>query len=400
MNGDLFAGLQVLPDAAGAVMSNEPLACTVSQVNALARELLEGALPPLWVEGEVTGWKRYPSGHCYFTLRDRDAQLRCVMFRNEAKRLPADPGEGMEVRALGGLSIYEKRGEFQFIARDLDARSVGGLWRIAFDKLVAKLGAEGLLAPERKRPIPRFPARVGIVTSPVGAALHDILTVIERRAPWTRVVFSPARVQGDGAATDIARALARFAVAGNVDVIIVGRGGGSAEDLWAFNEEIVARAIISSPVPVIAAVGHEVDVTIADLVADLRAATPSAAAERAVPDGAVLQRQLAGTGVALAGGLRRFVSDRRGELTQLDESMRDAMHQHLRSRAQRLAAVGGRLDALSPLGTLARGFAVPLSASGQVKRRTADFDVGERIRLRVTDGSVSCRVDEVLVDGA
>ncbi|MFW6078957.1 MAG: exodeoxyribonuclease VII large subunit, partial [Gemmatimonadota bacterium] len=243
-----------------------------SAVNALARELLESAFPPLWVRGEVTGWTRASSGHCYFALRDADAQLRCVMFRGEASRLPTDPEEGMEVRALGELTIYERRGGFQLIVRELDARGADGLWRLAFERLKRTLEAEGLLAAERKRPLPRHPASVGVVTSPVGAALQDILNVIERRAPWTRVVLSATRVQGDGAAEEIARAIHRFdGLDGRdaVDVLVVGRGGGSVEDLWAFNEEPVARAIAACPVPVVSAVGHEVDVTIADLVADV-----------------------------------------------------------------------------------------------------------------------------------
>ncbi len=254
---------------------------TVSQVNLAARRLLEGAVPPLWVSGEITNFTRARSGHCYFTLRDREAQLRCVMWRDEARRLPTAPEEGMEVRALGRLTVYVGRGDFQLAVAALEGRGEG-LWKLAFDRLRARLLAEGLLAPERKRRLPLHPACVGVVTSLEGAALRDILSVLRRRAPWTRVVVCGCRVQGNGAAGEIAAAIGRFGSAG-ADLLIIGRGGGSREDLWAFNEEIVARAIAASAIPTISAVGHETDLTIADLVADLRAPTPSAAAEAAVP---------------------------------------------------------------------------------------------------------------------
>ncbi|MGH7443598.1 MAG: exodeoxyribonuclease VII large subunit, partial [Longimicrobiales bacterium] len=239
---------------------------TPSSLNAFARTLIEGALPPVFLRGEITGWKRHAaSGHCYFTLRDARAQVRCVMWSRDAVRLPAEPEEGMDVRVFGTLTLYEKRGEFQLGVRELEAGGSDGLWRLAFEKLRARLEGEGLLAPERKRPLPAHPTVIGVVTSPVGAALHDILHVVRMRAPWTRVIVAPAKVQGEGAAADIARALDALDRTGAADVIIVGRGGGSTEDLWAFNEEIVARAIARCSVPVISAVGHEIDVTIADL---------------------------------------------------------------------------------------------------------------------------------------
>ncbi|MDQ3556638.1 MAG: exodeoxyribonuclease VII large subunit, partial [Gemmatimonadota bacterium] len=264
---------------------------TVSEINAAARDAIEDAFPAVRVAGEVTNWTRARSGHCYFSLRDAEAQLRCVMWRTDAHRLPTAPVEGMQVHALGRLTLYEGRGEFQLSVSDLEARG-DGLWKLAYDRLRARLDAEGLTAPHRKRPLPRCPARVGVVTSPSGAALRDILSVIRRRAPWAQVVLCGCRVQGDGAAAEIARAIRRFAEARCVEVLIVGRGGGSREDLWAFNEEAVARALAESPIPTISAVGHETDVSIADLVADLRAPTPSAAAEAAVADGAQLRREL------------------------------------------------------------------------------------------------------------
>ncbi|HEV2131227.1 MAG TPA: exodeoxyribonuclease VII large subunit, partial [Longimicrobiaceae bacterium] len=265
---------------------------SVSGVNAAAREVVEGVLPPLWVVGEVANFTRARSGHCYFSLRDSASQLRCVMWRDEARRLPTTPAEGMQVRTLGRLTIYEARGEFQLVVSELEGRGGDGLWKLAFERLRTHLASEGLTAPERKRSLPRCPACVGVVTSASGAALRDILAVLRRRAPWTRVVLSSCRVQGDGAAQEVAGAIRLFARAGCADVLIIGRGGGSVEDLWAFNEEIVARAIAESPIPTISAVGHETDITIADLVADLRAPTPSAAAEAAVADGAALRREL------------------------------------------------------------------------------------------------------------
>src|SRR5690606_18450659 len=277
MTGDLFGSLEAVGAGglAGATRQGAGIpagwptrgtaenAIRVSEINSMAREILETAFPSLWIAGEVSGWKRHTSGHCYFTLRDELAQLRCVMFRADAQRLPTMPEEGMEVRVLGTLTLYERRGDLQCVVRELEGVGAGGLWRLAFERLRARLEAEGLLDPARKRPIPRHPRTVGIVTSPVGAALHDILRVIERRAPWTRIVLCPAKVQGDGAAEEIARAIELFGQTRAADVLIVGRGGGSVEDLWAFNEEVVARAIAASPIPIVSAVGHEVDYTIA-----------------------------------------------------------------------------------------------------------------------------------------
>src|SRR5690606_3732396 len=262
-----------------------------------------------------------------------------------------------------------------------------------FDRLRAKLEAEGLFAPERKRPLPRHPTTVGVVTSPSGAALHDILHVIRARAPWTRVIFSPAKVQGEGAAWSLARAVRLFRSASMADVVIVGRGGGAAEDLWAFNEEAVARAIAACPIPVISAVGHEVDVTIADLVADHRAPTPSAAAERAVPDRAAVARELVALRTRMGAAVRRSTQQRRLVVRDYAELLADAMRRDLRDRRRHLRELAGRLDALSPLAALRRGFAVPQAADGRSLRRVADYPPGLPFRLRVVDGSVNCRVE-------
>lgn len=393
-----------------------PRIWTVSQVNRAVRNLLENTLPSLWVSGEVGGWKRARSGHCYFTLKDDRAQLRCVMWRSEARSLPTDPDEGMEVRVRGALTLYEARGEYQLVVRKLETAGDEGLWRLAFEKLRKKLEAEGLLATERKRPLPRFPASVGVVTSATGAALRDILSVIRRRAPWTRVVVRNARVQGQGAALEIAEALEALAGSGLVDVVIVGRGGGSVEDLWAFNEEPVARAVAAAPVPVISAVGHEVDVTISDLVADRRAPTPSAAAETVVQDGGALRETLQGLPARLSRALRgalhrrqeavergragllrameRLLQPRRQAVDRLGERLEGAVAGIVERRRARLSGLAGRLDALSPLATLRRGYAVPLGPEGRLLRRVEDFDDVGRFDLRVVDGRVSCTVDQ------
>jgi exodeoxyribonuclease VII large subunit len=389
----------------------EPRVWSVSQVNRAVRSLLESAVDALWVGGEVANWTRARSGHCYFTLKDDRAQLRCVMWRTEAEQLPTDPEDGMQVRVFGALTLYEARGEYQMGVQKLEAEGAEGLWRLAFEKLRRKLEGEGLLEPGRKRPLPRFPDTVGVVTSLSGAALHDILTVLRRRAPWVRVLVRGARVQGEGAAEEIARALAALGASGACDVIIVGRGGGSLEDLWAFNLEPVARAIAACPVPVVSAVGHEVDVSISDLVADLRSPTPSAAAEAVAPDGDALKAQLRDIPERLARGLRGTVGRRRdalGEgLTQLGRSLerrlapaRQAVDlgvarlergvvRLLERRHQRLSVLAGRLEALSPLAILARGYAVATTPGGRVLRRVEDLPSGRTFILRVGDGNVS-----------
>ncbi len=364
---------------------------TPSTLNAYARNIIEGSFPPIFVRGEVTGWKRYASsGHCYFTLRDRNAQVRCVMFSRDAARLPADPEEGMEVRVFGTLTLYERRGDFQLGVRELEAGGGDGLWRLAFEKLRRRLEGEGLLAPERKRPLPAHPSTIGVVTSAAGAALHDVLHVVQKRAPWTRVVLSPARVQGEGASADIARALTRLDRAGLCDVIIVGRGGGSIEDLWAFNEEPVARAIATCSVPVISAVGHEIDVTIADLVADYRAPTPSAAAERAVPDHASLSRETDGLRTRMQRAIDWRVNAARDSIDGVAEALEQGIGDLIDARQERANRCAEMLDALSPLAALRRGYAVPLARNGRILRSVSEFQPGAEFALRVADGVVDC----------
>jgi exodeoxyribonuclease VII large subunit len=392
----------------------EPRVWSVTQVNRAVRTLLEDTVESLWISGEVANWTRARSGHCYFTLKDEQAQIRCAMFKAEAASLPADPEEGTTVRAFGGLTLYEARGEYQLVVRRLEAEGAEGLWRQAFEQLRSKLEAEGLLSSERRRALPRFPGTVGVVTSLAGAALADILTVLRRRAPWTRVIVRGARVQGEGSGEEVAAAIRALGGNGLVDVMIVGRGGGSLEDLWAFNEEVVARAIVACPVPVISAVGHEVDVTISDLVADFRAPTPSAGAEAAVEDGEGVSDALGVTRTRMSGALRTIAFRRREvlamRLSQLRQSgvglvlprrevvgrAGDRMESAIRGLAAlkraRLAEVAGKMDVLSPLATLRRGYALPQGADGKILRTVGAFEEGDRFVLRVSDGSVPCEV--------
>jgi len=410
---DLFGDAN--PPGAGADRSFEapsppgPRVWTVRQVNRAARLLIEESLPRLWVAGEVANFRRQRSGHCYFTLKDESAQLRCVMFRREAARLPADPEEGMTLRLFGGLSLYEARGVYQLVVSRMETGSEGGMWKLAFDRLRRRLDAEGLTDPARRRPLPAFPATVGIVTSPTSAALRDIVAVTARRAPWLCLLVRGTRVQGRGVGEEIAAAVTALAQR-DVDVIVVARGGGSIEDLWGFNEEAVARAVALSPVPVVSGVGHETDVTICDLVADLRAATPSAAAEAVAPDRGSVGKRLEGLGHRLGRGLavqarvrrwrldragamlfrggRRRVSRCRARLELARSRMTAGVGARVRLQAGRMAEAAGALEALSPLSTLARGYSVPLGPDGRLLRTVRDFPPGLDFRLRIADGYV------------
>ena len=366
-----------------------PRVWTVSQVNRAVRLLLEQTLPQMWVTGEVANFSRHRSGHCYFTLKDSAAQLRCVMFRREARALPTDPEEGMTLRVFGGLTLYEARGGYQFVVTRLEAEQTEGMWKLAFDRLRRKLDAEGLTDPARRRPLPEFPRSVGVVTSPGSAALRDIVAVTARRAPWLRLLVRGTGVQGRGSGAGIAAAITMLARRG-VDLIVVARGGGSIEDLWGFNEEPVARAVAECPVPVVSGVGHETDVTICDLVADLRAATPSAAAEAVAPDRKALARRLDGLRQRLGKTLAGQARGRRWRLDAGGSRLSEAVHRLVRHKAARLAAAAAAMEALSPLSTLARGYAVPLDPAGRLLRTTRDFAPARGFRLRVVDGSVPC----------
>jgi len=369
-------------------------AWTVTQVTRRARAVVEAGLLPLWVRGEISGFKAWQSGHWYFALRDRSAQIRCVMFQKDNRRLPAPPQDGMQVFLFARPTVWEDKGEFRLTVVDLLSTEAGGLWQLAFEKTKAALAKDGLLDPARKRPLPPYPLRIGIVTSPDGAALQDIIAVTGRRWPVAELLVLPTRVQGEGAEQEICAALALLCRVEGLDLAIIGRGGGSREDLWTFNHERVARAVAALPVPVISAVGHETDVTLCDLVADVRAATPSAAAEAATPDRADVLVELAHLGTRLARGL----AGRSGRVAERLDRTLDRLTGTLERRLERhrheLSALAGRLDALSPLKILERGYALARDEQGRVLKRVVQFPSGLRFRLRVTDGEVAARAGE------
>ena len=370
-------------------------AIPVSAFAELAKAVIDGAFIPVWVRGEVTDFKSHRNGHWYFCLRDSRAQLRCVVWAGDQRGIPAPPDEGMQVVALGQLTFYAARGDVRLTIRALDAEG-DGLWRKAMERTRLRLEADGLLAVERKRPLPMFPRRIAVITSPDGAALRDIIAVARRRCALVEIVVIPARVQGDGAIDDLCEALARVGRWKDADVVIIGRGGGGREDLWAFNDERLARALAACPIPTISAVGHEVDMTICDLVADMRAATPSAAAECAVP---VLD-ELRGALAYAAGDLRRAIETRLASdhhrLTFGREAMAVAAQSLLETKAARLQQSAARLNDLSPLATLARGYAAASDAQGRILGSVTAFTEGQPFRLRLRDGVVHATADRVV----
>ena len=412
---------------------------TVSQLNGYVKELMDDdpLLTGLLVRGEVSNYKCYPSGHHYFSLKDENASLRCVMFRGDAVRLRFRPANGMRVVAFGRVSVYPRDGQYQLYCTELMEDGRGALDE-AFEKLRRRLEAEGLFSPENKQPLPKYPNKIALVTSPAGAAVRDMLRILGARWPLAQVLVVPVRVQGTEAAGEIAAAIHRVNNRADIDLIITGRGGGSREDLWAFNEEVVARAIYLSNIPVISAVGHEPDVTIADYVADLRAATPSNAAELAVPDQneersrlAQLDRRLAGSLTARLGGARRELERLKGSraLTSIKapiqdrrllvDDLRRRMSLALRSETERgrqaLNAQKGRLplalkgkltrqrgqlgrlaaglDAMSPLKVLGRGYAIARKGEDVVSS-IAQVQPGDRLEVLVSDGALGCEVKE------
>ncbi|HEY5492423.1 MAG TPA: exodeoxyribonuclease VII large subunit [Gemmatimonadaceae bacterium] len=369
-------------------------ALTITDLTQTAKAILEGAVPPLWIRGEVSNFTAHRNGHWYFTLKDASAAISCVIWSRDVPRIPAMPDDGMQVMAYGQLSVYAARGQMQFMARALEAEGEG-LWRKAFEATRARLEKEGLLDPARKKAIPRFPRRVAVVTSPDGAALHDITSVIARRNASVDVVVVPAAVQGEAAPASIVAALERVARWRGADVVIIARGGGSREDLWAFNDEAVARAIAGCPLPTISAVGHEVDITIADLVADLRAATPSAAAEAAVP---VLEDIVAGIAAlqqTMIAGVERRATIARRDLRRLAGDLSIRARRSVERRRARVQQVAGRIDALSPLNTLARGYAVARDAQGHALGTVAAFSPDQPFALVLRDGQVGATVTSV-----
>jgi len=369
-------------------------AWTVTQVTRRARAVVEAGLAPLWVRGEISGFKAWQSGHWYFTLRDRGAQIRCVMFQKDNRRLPTPPADGLQVFVFARPTIWEEKGEFRLTVVDLLSTEAGGLWQLAFERAKAALAKDGLLDPARKRPLPRYPLRIAVVTSPDGAALRDIIAVAGRRWPVAELLVVPTRVQGDGAEDEICAALGLVCRLEGIELVIIGRGGGSREDLWTFNHERVARAVAALPMPVVSAVGHETDVTLCDLVADLRAPTPSAAAESATPDRGEVLVELDHLGTRLARALVGRSGRMTERLTRGFDRLTGALERRLERHSHELAALAGRLDALSPLKILDRGYAVARDSQGRVLKRVAQFTNGLAFRLRVTDGEVKARAGE------
>ena len=400
-------------------MTAEREILSVSALNEHIRGLIDGdpMLAGLCVRGELSNYKVYPSGHHYFTLKDDKSAVRCVMFRSSADRLRFRPENGMRVLVTGRVSVYPRDGAYQLYCTSLTPEGAGDL-HVAFEQLKAKLEAEGLFDRAHKKPIPACPKRIAVITSGAGAAVRDVIRVLRARWPMSEVVILPVRVQGTEAPPEIAGAL-RYANRWQVaDLIITGRGGGSIEDLWAFNDERVARAIYESEIPVISAMGHEPDVTIADYVADLRAATPSNGAELAVPDREEVKKQLGQLGLRCTEAMRRRLSLSRSRLEMLSARrvMRDAMspvddrRQLLDTQLARLAAAqsaqlarlrrseaacAAKLDALSPLKVLSRGYAVARRADGTPLRSVKQAEAGEKLTLTLTDGALRCAVEEV-----
>ncbi|WP_018751504.1 exodeoxyribonuclease VII large subunit [Paenibacillus sanguinis] len=443
---------------------------SVKELNRYMRMKLESdaTLADVWIRGEISNFTHHSSGHMYFTLKDTDSRIKCIMFASHNQRLPFKPKEGARVIARGNVSVYERDGQYQFYATHMQPDGIGSLY-LAFEQLKQKLEGEGLFAPQRKRPLPRFPRTIGVVTSPTGAAVRDILTTLARRYPQAAVVLYPVLVQGKGAAPSIVKALRTLNAMGEADVLIVGRGGGSLEELWAFNEEQVARAIYESAIPVISAVGHETDFTIADFVADLRAATPTAAAELAVPHTAELRAQLRQREQMLQQGLQHRLRQARERLSRIQRSpallqprrsllqhaerldrlssrlqeraalrlqladaahgrlrqrllryhpqetlqfalrrqqsadrlLRQSMLSLLRDRSRQLTAHIRQLDALSPLKVMGRGYSLVYDETGtKLVKSLAQVELGDRIRVAITDGELDCQVWGMRAEGA
>lgn len=366
----------------------------MATLTAATRDILEGAIPPLWVRGEIVGFKEHRNGHWYFTLKDRDAQIRCVVWASDTRRILAPPDEGMAVVVRGQLTMFTGRGELQFRVTALEG--VGdGLLRKALEQTRLRLEADGLLDAARKRPLPQFPRCVAVVTSSEGAALHDILAVIRRRCPITRVVLVPATVQGSEAPRSVRVALERVARWNGADLLIVGRGGGSREDLWAFNDERLVRTVAAMPVPVISAVGHEVDVTLCDLVADYRAPTPSAAAEAAVPLLCDLAQRVRVLAESLRDAAQQRVERARSTAQSAARAVGESARRHVERRRLRVEAATGRLHALSPLATMTRGYAAVSDISGRPITSVASVAEGASFAVRLADGRVDALAQRV-----
>ena len=395
---------------------------TITQINEYIRTLLDtdGLLCNIAVKGEISNYKVYPSGHHYFSLKDEGGTLKCVMFRSSAVRLKFKPENGMQIIALGKISVYPRDGAYQLYCTALALDGVGDL-HTAFEQLKAKLASQGLFDAEHKKPIPRYPGRIGIVTSSAGAAIHDMLRILKKRYPLTQVYLLPVRVQGAEAPREIAEAI-RYANQHHLaDLLIVGRGGGSIEDLWAFNDEQVAHAIYDSEIPVISAVGHEPDVTISDYVADLRAATPSNAAELAVADQDAVRQSLDRMHTIMATsilrqlkGLRQhlqalsaspslhspvqYINNRRETIDLMSSRIQAAQQRIVSEKKQRFISLTAKLDAMSPLKVLTRGYAIVASTDGTVVRSIKQISPGEQIKVSFNDGNATAMIQEITED--
>lgn len=401
------------PDTA----SEGPKIFTVRELTREIKRLLESTFNSIWIEGEVSGFKHHHSGHMYFSLKDSEAILKAAFFSRANRGLKFDLKDGLQVICFGRISLYEPRGEYQIIIERIEPKGLGAL-QLAFLQLKEKLAQEGLFDPARKRPLPRFPKIVGVVTSPTGAAIRDILNVVDRRFRGTSVLLNPVRVQGEGAAEEIARAIDEMNRLDDIDVLIVGRGGGSMEDLWAFNEEIVARAIHRSRIPVISAVGHEIDWTIADWVADLRAPTPSAAAELVVESREELEVRLREIAARIRNAVRGTLEEKQESLRELQESyafkqplnlvnqfaqrvdellrqLQNYVKSLVREKEQTFRNWVGRLEALSPLAILERGYSLTFDGEGVLLKDARRVKVGDFLKTRLHRGLVHSKVEKI-----
>jgi len=393
---------------------------TVSELNRYLKDLIskDSVLSGLWVKGEISNFKSHYSGHFYFTLKDEKSVLRCVMFRSRAATLPFMPEDGMKVLIGGYISVFERDGQYQLYVEEMQPDGVGALY-IAFEELKKKLKNEGLFDPARKKKLPYMPGSIGVVTSSTGAVIRDIINVLSRRFYHVNIKLYPVQVQGEQAAGQIAAAIKRLNQLGNVDVIIVARGGGSLEELWAFNEEIVARTIYESKIPVISAVGHETDFTISDFVADVRAPTPSAAAELVMPERTVVENMLDNLKMRLRNAVVKKTGMERLKLKRLCESvafrqpynkiyqermMLDVQKRYMQKalaalytqNRNRLSLLAARLDTLSPLSSLARGYSIiRLEKDNTLVKSINDVRKGDKIEVILKDGILGCNVDEI-----
>lgn len=395
---------------------NRPEPLKVSELNGYIKNIIDGdeMLANVYIKGEISNFKRHYSGHLYFTLKDETSLIKCVMFKSYTNYLNFEPKDGMSVVILGSVSVFERDGVYQVYAKGMEPEGVGALYK-AYEKLKAKLSEEGLFDEAHKKPIPILPRAIGVVTSKTGAVIRDIINVTTRRLPNVNIILYPAAVQGEGAAQTIVNGIKYFNKAKNVDTIIIGRGGGSLEDLWPFNEEITARAIYESEIPIISAVGHETDFTIADFVADLRAPTPSAAGELAVPDVLEVRWKLENINKRLANSLRKKVENRRIKYDNLKNSRAlknpyDALRQKMivcdnlykniennfslkvKDRHIKLVGLIGRLENLSPLKTMLRGYSIVENLDGKVIKSVNDLSKDDEISIRLNDGKRKAKI--------